>query len=122
MTEFFQSVQDLQVQLGRLEPIVSQANPDALSLQQHFLALQQQFQGQLLGIEGDLTARVQPVLIEMNRTFRLLAMDVAFLQAARQPLTVQQRQRQMCDRIQQLQRFCQELMKFEWRSGSETGD
>lgn len=31
----------------------------------------------------------------MNRTLRLLAMDVAFLQAARQPMKRQQRQRQL---------------------------
>ncbi|MBD0335696.1 MAG: heterocyst frequency control protein PatD [Cyanobacteria bacterium Co-bin13] len=112
MASFSTTVQGFQTQLSYLLSIVSQANPDTLSLQQHFLEVQQQFQGQVKGIEGDLAESAQPILLEMSRTLRLLGMDIAFLQTARQSVTLQQRQKQMCDRIDQLQNFCQGLLKL----------
>ncbi|HEY9764421.1 MAG TPA: heterocyst frequency control protein PatD [Trichocoleus sp.] len=117
MATFSTSLQDLQTQVSQLESIISQANPDATALQQDFLMVQQQFQTGILGITGTLPEALadaaQPLLVEMNRTFRLLGMDIAFLQTARNPLTQQQRQKQMRDRIHQLQNFCQGLMKLE---------
>lgn len=116
MVSFSTLLQNFQAQLSTLELIVSQAHPDALSLKQHFLVAQQQFQseilGEMAGIEDDLSERAQPILIEMNRTLRLMGMDIAFLQAARQPLTMQQRQKQLRDRILQLQTFCQGLLNL----------
>ncbi|MBD2258744.1 heterocyst frequency control protein PatD [Pseudanabaena sp. FACHB-2040] len=120
MASFSTTVPDFQTQLGCLLSIVSQANPDSLSLQQHFLAVQEQFQGQLKGSEGDLAELAQPILLEMSRTLRLLGMDIAFLQTARQSVTLQQRQKQMCDRIAQLQNFCQGLLKLASEYSPET--
>lgn len=121
MASFSAQVQNFQAQLGGLASIVSQAHPDALSLQQHFLVAQQHFQNQILGqlseVKGDLGEQAQPVLIEMNRTLRLMGMDIAFLQTARQPLTLQQRQRQLQGRLSQLEEFCQSLLKL----GAEPG-
>lgn len=103
-------IQTLQNYLGELDATGRQSNPDGRHLQQLFLVAQQQFQAQVLPL-GDRPegANLQPILTEMNRTFRLLAMDIAFLQTAKQSLTVQQRQRQLGEKVQQLQGFCEAL-------------
>jgi hypothetical protein len=119
MASFSTMVQNFQAQLGCLQTMVTQANPDAISLQQHFLEAQQNFQSQLWGIEGAIAEPAQPILLEMNRTLRLLGMDIAFLQTARQAMTLQQRQRQMGDRIHQLQTFCQGLLKLDSDASQE---
>ncbi|MGF1567685.1 MAG: heterocyst frequency control protein PatD [Nodosilinea sp.] len=101
----------LQAQLQQLLADGQQANPEGDRLQNGFLTAQQHFQTQVLPHLGhpDLLPSGAPILTEMNRTFRLLAMDVAFLQAARQPATAQQRQRQLSQNIQQLLGFCEAL-------------
>jgi hypothetical protein len=52
---------------------------------------------------------VQPILTEMNRTLRLLAMDVAFMQTSRNAQTTQQRQQQLNHKTDQLLSFCEAL-------------
>ena len=108
-------VKTLQNQLLSLRQQVQQAHPDGRTLQQSFLVAQQGFQQDVLPLleadwEPAALAQVQPILTEMNRTLRLLGMDVAFLQTARQSMTTQQRQRQMIDRLEQLEGFCQGLL------------
>lgn len=98
----------LRSHLQALVTLASAPQPDGRRLQEQFLLAQQHFQHQILPL-GELQPAVQPVLTEMNRGFRLLAMDVAFLQAARQSLTTQQRQRQMGDKLEQLLGFCDGL-------------
>ncbi len=83
-----EAVQNLMTQVNQLGEKSQMANPDGNALQQNFL-----------------------ILTEMNRTFRLLGTDIAFLQAARKSLTVQHRQRQMAAKIQRLSAFCEALMK-----------
>lgn len=112
MAKFLEDVQAFQGQLVAFEALICQANPSASALQQQFLQLQQPFQKQLWPAQAELTELAQPILLEMNRTLRLLGMDVAFLQAARQPQTMQQRQQQMRDRGRQLQQFCQGLLQL----------
>lgn len=104
------AVQKLQAQIGDLQALGQRANPCGASLQGQFLAAQQQFQGQILPLGDRDSPHWPPILTEMNRTLRLVAMDVAFLQAARQPITVQQRQRQLLDKLQQLAGFCEALL------------
>jgi hypothetical protein len=98
----------LRSHLQTLEALARSAHPDGARLQTQFLLTQQHCQNQLLPL-GDLYPNAQPVLTEINRTFRLLAIDVAFLQAARQSLTAQQRQRQLGDKLDQLLGFCAAL-------------
>lgn len=104
-----QIVSAMETDLTGLQQAVTQSNPNPRTIQQLFLKTQQRFQSQLLptaSADGGQQVQIQPILTEMNRTLRLLGMDVAFLQAARQSTKVQQRQKQMCDRITQLQNFC----------------
>ncbi|MEM6591491.1 MAG: heterocyst frequency control protein PatD [Cyanobacteria bacterium P01_C01_bin.73] len=91
------------------------ANPDAAELRSHFLSCQQQFQRQILSLDpselGTESAQeIQRCQTEMNRLMRLLGTDISFLQTARQSTTRQQRQAQICQRIEQLQNFCQGIL------------
>lgn len=97
--------------LGELETSVSQSNIDGRSLQQQFLAAQQLYQQQLrptLMTSPDAEEWVT-YQTEINRTFRLLGIDVSFLQTAKNALTVQKRQAQMQQHLQALLKFCHEL-------------
>ncbi|NEQ31692.1 MAG: heterocyst frequency control protein PatD [Leptolyngbya sp. SIO4C5] len=94
---------------------VTQPNPDAQTLQIHFLRLQQDFQQQILPLaDRHLTAAAQTQLqayqTEMNRLMRLLAVDISFLQAARQSAKQQQRQAQIQQRLMSLNQFCEALL------------
>lgn len=112
ISEIFDS---LDAQLTALTVALQCPNPDARGLQTQFLTLQQGIQQQVLPLAMEDTLapetqlQIQPLLTEMNRTLRLLGMDVAFLQTAKQPLKVQQRQQQMGQRLEQLSGFCQGL-------------
>ena len=75
---------------------------DASVFHQQVLALQQGFQGQVLPLAAAADPCLQPVLTEVNRCLRLLAMDVAFWRSSREPLTQQQRQHQIRERLAQL--------------------
>jgi hypothetical protein len=103
-------LETLRSHLQALEALADAPNPDGRSLQGPFLLAQQHFQQRILPL-GDPYPAVQPMLTELNRGFRLLAMDVAFLQAARQSLTAQQRQQQMGDKLGQLLGFCEALIQ-----------
>jgi hypothetical protein len=48
--------------------------------------------------------------VEMDKQLRLLAMDVMFLQAAKQPETIQQRSSAVQDRLQKLIAYCDALL------------
>ena len=83
-----------------------------------FLQVQQFFQQQvgpleLAELDGAIAPRVQAVRTEMQKELRLLAMDVMFLQAARQSVTQQQRQEQLGDRLEKLLGYCQVLLEAE---------
>ncbi|MEB3289919.1 MAG: heterocyst frequency control protein PatD [Leptolyngbya sp.] len=97
--------QVFQDHLDSVSALCHQANPDPRALQGQFLALQQTFQREVLPLSLGHAAHLQPLLTEMNRALRLIAMDVAFLQTARQPQTRHQRQHQMLARLTQLATF-----------------
>ncbi|MFH7243920.1 MAG: heterocyst frequency control protein PatD [Spirulina sp.] len=106
--------QAIQSSLSVLRGLCQRSNPDPRELQGIFLTMQQVFQRQVLPLGGEDASgntALQPLLTEMNRTLRLMAMDIAFLQTARQPTTQQQRQRQMLTKIDQLEAFVATLQQ-----------
>jgi len=112
---FQQAYQAFEQALQQLRAQAARSNPDPHALQQAFLIAQQLFQLRVLGLDLDLLppptqSQVQSYQIEINKLLRLLGMDVMFLQAARQAVTIQQRQAQMLDRIATLLRYCQVLL------------
>lgn len=103
--------QTFQVLLRRVRAIATQAHPDGRALQGSFLEAQQWFQQRLIRLETTaldpaIAPLVQTAQTEINKLLRLLGTDVMFLQTARQPLTQQQRQKQLCDRLDQLLGYC----------------
>lgn len=113
-----QPYQTFDQSLRRFGERVRQANPDTQTLQRIFLEIQQQFQQQIMSqnledLDSAVEHRVQSLQTEMTKQLRLLAMDVMFLQTARQPVTLQQRQAQMGDRLQLLQRYCEAILDDE---------
>jgi hypothetical protein len=85
-------------------------NPD-WNLQPVLLSLKQMYQMHLLncnldGLLPQTAQMLQSVQVEIDKQLRLLGMDVQFLQAAKQPITVEQRKTQIRDRLQTLLRYC----------------
>ncbi len=106
--------QALQPPLVTLRDLCQRSNPDPRELQGTFVTIQQIFQQQVLPLGGEDASEntaLQPLLTEINRTLRLMAMDIAFLQTARQPITQQQRQRQMLAKMEQLEAFITTLQQ-----------
>lgn len=103
--------QTFQTYLSVLITLCQGTNPDARELQGRFLTVQQWFQQQILPLATDSHPALQPLITEMNRTLRLVAMDVAFLQTARQPITRQQRQRQMLTKLAQIETFATSIQQ-----------
>lgn len=110
-----QYYQEFQQALQQLRTIAAQSHPDPTALQSQFLELQQFFQRQMIGLDlaelpPAMQAKVHSYQVEANKQLRILGMDVMFLQAARQPATMQQRQAQMIDRIDTLLRYCEAVL------------
>ena len=100
--------------LKTLQEKATQSQIDGRSLQQQFLVAQQLYQQQLLPnlIETPAAASLMTYQTEINRAFRLLGMDVTFLQSAKNSMTQQKRQVQMQQRLKTL--LCRRLPPL-WR-------
>jgi hypothetical protein len=98
-------------QLTGLQTSAQGAPVDGRSLQQEFLQAQQLYQTQLLPalMDTPTAERFQSYQTEINRALRLLGMDVAFLQSAKNAMTIQKRQAQMQQQLKTLLEFCQGL-------------
>ncbi|MDM9581073.1 heterocyst frequency control protein PatD [Nostoc sp. GT001] len=77
----------------------------APELRQHVATLQQFFGQQIVPL-ADENWRVQSYQTEMSKQLRLLAIDVMFLQGARQASTVQTRLQTISDRLTTLIQYC----------------
>lgn len=82
----------------------------------HFQEVQQIFTSPVKNLSGDeanaeLGSRMQSYLTEIDRLMRLLQMDIMFLQAARNPATVQQRLSATRDRIKNLIGFAEAILQ-----------
>lgn len=112
--EFKQALEQLQ-QTARYDEL------DVSKLRQSYQKTQQLFQQQILNLDAsDLNsvdeARVRSYHTEISKQLRLLSMDVVFLQAARQPVTVTDRQNQILQRIQTLIGYCDGILQLNSRS------
>jgi len=98
-------------QLSELQKSAQTAQVSGRSLQQQFLQAQQLYQTQLLPtlMASPTADQFMAYQTEINRALRLLGMDVAFLQSAKNSVTLQKRQAQMQQQLQRLLEFCQGL-------------
>lgn len=111
-----QRYQDFRQILERLQALISQPEFDCLTLKAEALTVQQFFQDQVRSL--DLEAldptegqRSHSFHVEINKQLRLLAIDVMFLQTAKQSATSQQRLGQVSDRVSTLIRYCDALLQ-----------
>jgi hypothetical protein len=90
-----------------------EANPTSLGGESQKLQLFFRDQVSALALDeltGVVAQRSQAYRVEMDKQLRLLAVDVMFLQAAKQAETVQQRVKVVSDRLQTLIRYCDALL------------
>lgn len=97
--------------------LVNQEIIDQPSLQSHLAKLQDYFQTEILPLDSqtlsdDTGSRLHALQVEMNKQLRLIGTDALFLRAAKQPDTVQQRLRQIGDRLQLLKRYCDGVLEL----------
>jgi hypothetical protein len=90
---------------------------DRAMLQATFQATQQLFQQEIASLDlealdSEDSLKARSIQVEINKQMRLLATDLLFLQAARQPTTANQRQQQIGDRVDLLLRYCAALMEL----------
>ena len=101
--------------LQQVAAISRQPNPDPRRLQVAFLEAQQFYHQRLAPLDVEtfdeaIASKVQSIQTEIDKELRLLGMDVTFLHSARQPATIQQRQRQIGDRVTRLSQYCDVLL------------
>ena len=113
-----QRYQEFRQILERLQTLISQPEFDHLTLKTDALTVQQFFQDQvrsldLEAIDAMAGQRSHSFHVEINKQLRLLAMDVMFLQTAKQSTTSQQRLGQVRDRVSTLIRYCNALLQEE---------
>lgn len=101
--QFQQLLRQFQRQLT--DPVTAHAE-----VRSHLAQLQQMFQAQIVPLteveDEAISTQLQSIQIEINKQLRLLETDAIFLQAARQPTTVQQRKQQMNYRLETLLQYC----------------
>ena len=88
------------------------------SLKEAFSQVQEIFQHQIATLSADeldpaIAPRVQSYLTEIYKQLQLLEIDVAFLQASRQPATLQARITQIGSRLETLIAYCQAIRQTE---------
>lgn len=111
-----QRYQEFAAALEQLQQLPAATQLDLTKLRQRFTEVQQFFQQQILGLDASETnlnePRVRSYQTEISKQLQLLAMDVLFLQAARQQQTKQDRQQQFRDRLQTLQSYCDAIRQL----------
>lgn len=105
-----QRYETFQSRLVQFQTQLAQSSLAGTALISTLSQLQQFFQSQILAVEA-VTHREQSLQVEMNKQLRLLAIDVTFLQAAKQGATRQQRQQQIQERLTLLIQYCKALLE-----------
>lgn len=114
---YFQAYEEFLQALLHIREVVDTPNALEGSLQDDFAKLQQVFQSQVMpltgeGLELNSVSRWRSLHTEIYRAMRLLEADVMRWKIARQGETAEKRREEMRDRVNQLIRYCQELLKL----------
>lgn len=81
-------------------------------LRQSHQKAQQFFQQQILTLEPVDNYQIRSYQTEISKQLQLLGMDVIFLQAAKVPETAANRQKQLCDRLPTLLKYCNAILQL----------
>jgi Zn-dependent oligopeptidase len=112
---YYQCYQKLSELLKGIQQAATAPEVKPPRLRQNVLAAQQYFQQQIASLDSQdidpaVESRVRSLQTEISKQFNLLIMDVTFLQAARQPQTLQTRQQQITQRLQTLLSYCEAIL------------
>jgi len=109
-----QLYQKLSFQLQELQRTATQGNLVRAELITELRRMSQWFGEEVINLNPEesesLSELQQSYLTEMHKQFRLLAMDVTFLQVSRQSTTTEKRLEMIRDRVQTLMRYCDALL------------
>jgi hypothetical protein len=100
------------INLNRTDP---KQNTVSTELHSALIELQKDFQGEICALNLDDLSdseahRARSIWVEIDKQLRLLGMDISFVQAARQPETLQKRLAQMQERLKMLMSYCEALL------------
>jgi DNA-binding transcriptional regulator GbsR (MarR family) len=121
---YYQCYQKLSELLKSLQQTAIASEVETPKLRQDVLAAQQYFQQQIASLDPQeihptVESRVRSLSTEISKQLNLLNMDVTFLQAARQPQTVQTRQQQIVQRLQTLLGYCEAILVLDKGDNTE---
>ena len=113
--EYFQTYQKLQQQVTEVSQAIDD-NEHAANLKASVADLQTFFQTHvwmldLVPLNPASAHQIRSFNVEIDKQLRLLSMDAMFLQAAKQPTTIDQRLNQMRDRVTLLLQYCNGLLE-----------
>ncbi|OWY66640.1 hypothetical protein B7486_35620 [cyanobacterium TDX16] len=113
---YYQCYQKLSELLKGIQQVATAPEVEPPRLRQNVLAAQQYFQQQIASLDSQdidpaVESRMRSLQTEISKQFNLLSMDVSFLQAARQPQTLQTRQQQITQRLQTLLSYCEAILR-----------
>lgn len=123
-----QSYQTLFAALDQLDLALEADDPRRLqltlpNLQEGFSQLMEESHQAIANdkVEPERASRIQSIQTEMNKQLRLLSADAVFLNTAKQPETVQQRRKQIGDRLQSLRKYGEATLSI-WNTSTENSE
>lgn len=97
--------------LEQLRTDVSNLQVSTPELSGRVATLQKLFTEEIIPLAADANSREQSYQTEISKQLRLLAVDVMFLQGAKQTATVQTRLKTIGDRLSILMQYCQAVLQ-----------
>jgi ABC-type transporter Mla subunit MlaD len=97
--------------LEQLRTDVSNLQVSTPELKERVATLQELFGQEIVPLAEAANSREQSYQTEMSKQLRLLALDVMFLQGARQTATTQTRLKTISDRLSTLIQYCQAVLQ-----------
>lgn len=127
---FYLNLQHVLMQLRSLvqeqplqENFQENSKTEEFAIKSAFQVVQRLFQQVLTSweqLDPAIAVQMQPYQTEINRQFRLLKMDMIYLQTARQTATVDQRRQQINDRLESLIQYCEAMLRNEESTSEES--
>ncbi|MBW4541826.1 MAG: heterocyst frequency control protein PatD [Myxacorys chilensis ATA2-1-KO14] len=111
-------VEQLQMKISQLGQKRDDQENESIDLRPELISLQKIFQEDIRSLNIDALTnteahRVRSIWVEIDKQLRLLGMDVAYVRAAKQPETLQQRVEQVKGRLEMLIVYCGALLSEE---------
>jgi len=124
---YYQRYQKLSELLKGIQQAAIAPEMETPKLRQDVLATQQYFQQQIASLDSHeihpaVESKMRSLQTEISKQLNLLSIDVTFLQAARQPQTLQTRKQQITQRLQTLLDYCEAILVLDKGGEGDLGD